>query len=149
MNLLAQHICRTGMVRAEARRRGGLLIPAGHAPSAGLPDFQQCAQLFERTGDRGFVVAAIHFRDQRDHHFLIMIGRRAEILPDRQRRAGRIPAGDPEAAVAAGIISREEAALLREAAEARQDAIEVDSFTLEEYLGIPETSPTARMAATA
>jgi acyl-CoA dehydrogenase len=68
-------------------------------------------------------------------------------------REGRIPAGDPETllepAAAAGVISREEAALVREAAEARRDAIQVDSFSLEEYLGIAETSPAARMAATA
>jgi hypothetical protein len=30
----------------------------------------------------------------------------------------------------------EDAALAREAAEARRDAIEVDSFTLDEYLGL-------------
>lgn len=47
------------------------------------------------------------------------------------------------------LLPRMSAALVREAAEAPRDAIQVDSFTLEEYLGIPETSPAARMAATA
>lgn len=66
-------------------------------------------------------------------------------------RDGRIPAGPPESrldeAVAAGIIDRREADLVREAAEARRDAIEVDSFTLDEYLGFSEAD--SRIAATA
>jgi acyl-CoA dehydrogenase len=52
-------------------------------------------------------------------------------------REGRIAQGAPESlldeAAAAGVISSQEADLAREAAEARRDAIEVDSFTLEEY----------------
>jgi acyl-CoA dehydrogenase len=66
-------------------------------------------------------------------------------------RAGTIPAGAPEslldAAVAAGILDLQQAALVREAAEARRDAVEVDSFTLEDYLGLADTPPP--MAATA
>lgn len=66
-------------------------------------------------------------------------------------RAGRIPAGPPESrldeAAAAGIIDRRAADLVREAAEARRDAIEVDSFTLDEYLGFSEAS--SRIAAIA
>jgi acyl-CoA dehydrogenase len=66
-------------------------------------------------------------------------------------RAGRIPAGPPESrldeAVAAGILDRREADLVREAAEARRDAIEVDSFTLDEYLGFSEAG--SRIAAIA
>jgi acyl-CoA dehydrogenase len=66
-------------------------------------------------------------------------------------RAGTIPAGAPEslldAAVAAGVLDPGQADLVREAAEARREAIEVDSFTLEDYLGLADTPPT--MAATA
>lgn len=66
-------------------------------------------------------------------------------------RAGTIPAGAPEllldAAVAAGVLDPSQAALAREAAEARREAIEVDSFTLEDYLGLADAPP--RMAATA
>lgn len=56
---------------------------------------------------------------------------------------------EPYPALAAGVIDLQEAALVREAAEARRDAIRVDSFTLEEYLGITESFPAARVAATA
>ncbi|HEY4594636.1 MAG TPA: acyl-CoA dehydrogenase, partial [Thermoanaerobaculia bacterium] len=66
-------------------------------------------------------------------------------------RAGTIPPGAPEslldAAVAAGVLDQAQADLAREAAAARRDAIEVDSFTLEEYLGLADAPP--RMAATA
>jgi acyl-CoA dehydrogenase len=52
-------------------------------------------------------------------------------------KASRIPKGNPEtlvaAAVEAGVISAQEAALVRAAATAREDAIQVDSFTLAEY----------------
>src|SRR4051794_17007610 len=66
-------------------------------------------------------------------------------------RAGTIPAGAPEslldAAVAAGVLDQAQADLAREAAAARRDAIEVDSFTLEDYLSLADAPP--RMAATA
>ena len=66
-------------------------------------------------------------------------------------RAGTIPPGAPEslldAAVAAGVLEPAQADLAREAAAARRDAIEVDSFTLEDYLGLADTPPP--MAATA
>jgi len=66
-------------------------------------------------------------------------------------REGRIPAGAPETllgeAIVAGVIDAREADLVREAAEARRDAVEVDSFTLDEYLGFSEAE--SRIAATA
>jgi acyl-CoA dehydrogenase len=52
-------------------------------------------------------------------------------------RAGRLARGAPEALLAAAteaaVIDAREAALVREAAAAREDAIQVDSFTIEEY----------------
>ncbi|QZZ23069.1 acyl-CoA dehydrogenase [Leptothermofonsia sichuanensis E412] len=52
-------------------------------------------------------------------------------------RAGTLPQGKPEnlvdAAVAAGVITQESVDLLREAEIARNEAIQVDAFTLEEY----------------
>jgi acyl-CoA dehydrogenase len=52
-------------------------------------------------------------------------------------KASRIPKGSPEAVVSAaleaGVISTQEATLVRAAAAAREDAIQVDSFTLAEY----------------
>lgn len=52
-------------------------------------------------------------------------------------RAGRLPKGAPDSLVAAaletGVLSRTEADLVRQAAAAREDAIQVDSFTLAEY----------------
>ncbi|HKH45525.1 MAG TPA: acyl-CoA dehydrogenase [Thermoanaerobaculia bacterium] len=53
-------------------------------------------------------------------------------------RAGQLPPGSPESllveALAAGLIQKDEADKVREAAAAREDAIQVDSFSLEEYL---------------
>jgi len=57
-------------------------------------------------------------------------------------RAGRLPKGRLErlvdAALAADVISVAEAELVREAELARDDAIQVDSFTLAEYMGEKE-----------
>jgi acyl-CoA dehydrogenase len=52
-------------------------------------------------------------------------------------RSGQLPTGKPEAliesALAAGVITAEAARLVREAEMARHDAIQVDTFTLDEY----------------
>lgn len=66
----------------------------------------------------------------------------------RAVRAGSLPKGRPEAlvdqALEAGVISGEEARVLRDAEAARNEAIQVDSFTLEEYMkGASESSPFA------
>lgn len=57
-------------------------------------------------------------------------------------RARKLPKGKPltlvDAAVEAGVISSEEAALVARAEEARWDAIQVDSFNAEEYLSTAE-----------
>ena len=54
-------------------------------------------------------------------------------------RDGVLPPGKPLAltqeAVAAGLLTAEEGALLHEAEAARKRSIEADSFSLEEYLG--------------
>ena len=56
--------------------------------------------------------------------------------------AGQLPAGPPEslfdAALTAGVIQKEEADKVREAMSAREDAIQVDSFPLEEYLRLEQ-----------
>jgi acyl-CoA dehydrogenase len=62
---------------------------------------------------------------------------------DRLRQAARrgaLPKGSPESqllepALAAGLIDAREAGLVREAAAARLEAIQVDSFSEAEYLG--------------
>jgi acyl-CoA dehydrogenase len=60
----------------------------------------------------------------------------------RASRAGKLPSGRPEVviahAVALGLLTPAEAALVEEAAAARRDSIEVDSFSLEEYFGPAE-----------
>jgi acyl-CoA dehydrogenase len=52
-------------------------------------------------------------------------------------KAGQLPKGSPEtlvdAALEAGVIASREASVVREAIAAREDAIQVDSFTLAEY----------------
>jgi acyl-CoA dehydrogenase len=57
---------------------------------------------------------------------------------DQATRAGGLPKAPPEGQVAEaltrGLLDAREAALLREATAAREDAIQVDSFTLREYL---------------
>lgn len=65
-------------------------------------------------------------------------------------KGGKLPKGTPlellEQAVDAGVLSGEEADLVRRAEAARQEAIEVDSFTLAEYMGRaadPEMDPTS------
>lgn len=60
-------------------------------------------------------------------------------------QSGRLPRERPEQLVAQalelGIVSQEEAELMREAEEARDDAIQVDSFTPEEYASATPAAP--------
>ena len=57
----------------------------------------------------------------------------------------KLPRNRPEQLVAealeVGIISKKEAELMRETEKARNDAIQVDSFTLEEYMSATPTAP--------
>ena len=60
----------------------------------------------------------------------------------------RIPRGQSlDEAVAAGVLTTDEAGRIREAAAARQDALEADSFSLEEYLGMETTAPPSQPGA--
>jgi len=81
---------------------------------------------------------------------LVSLSREAMDRVRTASRDGLLPKGDPEAlldaAVAAGVIGQPEADLAREASLARRDAIEVDSFTLEEYLGLA-AAPERELAA--
>ena len=60
-------------------------------------------------------------------------------------RAGNLPKEKPEQlapkALEIGIISQDEAQLLRDAEEARNDAVQVDSFTPEEYMAATPATP--------
>ena len=66
----------------------------------------------------------------------------------RAVRERRLPKGRPaallDAALEAGVLEQREVELVRTAEAARQDAIEVDSFSLEEYLksSVPPDQPT-------
>ena len=66
----------------------------------------------------------------------------------RAVRERRLPKGRPaallDAALEAGVLDAKEVELVREAEAAREDAIQVDSFTLEEYLksSVPPDGPT-------
>jgi acyl-CoA dehydrogenase len=64
----------------------------------------------------------------------------AEAAVARAVKAGTLPRGTAEErageALAAGVIPPEQADLLRRAAQARREAIQVDVFSLEEYLGL-------------
>jgi acyl-CoA dehydrogenase len=71
------------------------------------------------------------------------LSHRAAPLEERLRQArgeGKLAAGRPEevaaAAGALGLLTAAESALVAEAAAARREAIEVDSFSLAEYLGL-------------
>ena len=60
-------------------------------------------------------------------------------------QAGTLPKGRPEQlmtqAAAMGVISQEEAQLMKVAEEARDDAVQVDSFTFEEYMSATHATP--------
>ena len=71
----------------------------------------------------------------------LLLSHRVEPVLRRIKEAvleGTLPKGKPEQlsaeALKSGIIDREEARLIRDAEEARIDAIQVDHFTLEEYM---------------
>ena len=67
-------------------------------------------------------------------------------------RQGRLPKARPaqllDQAVDAGILTADERATVAAAEEARAEAIAVDSFTLQEYLGAPDAAPAQGASAT-
>jgi acyl-CoA dehydrogenase len=72
----------------------------------------------------------------------------AEVVVQKIREAtqsGRLPRERPDLLVAQaleqGIVTQEEAELIREAERARDDAIQVDSFTPEEYASATPVTP--------
>jgi acyl-CoA dehydrogenase len=123
------------------------LSPLGAPPSDRLG--ARIAALLQTPGaQRDRLTADVHLPADPDQavgrleRAFVLVSLSREVM-ERVRAAsrdGRLPKGDPEAlldaALAAGVVDRREADLAREAARARRDAIEVDSFTLEEYLGL-------------
>jgi acyl-CoA dehydrogenase len=127
------------------------LSPLGAPPSDRLG--ARIAALLQTPGaQRDRLTADVHLPADPDQavgrleRAFVLVSLSREVM-ERVRAAsrdGRLPKGDPEAlldaALAAGVVDRREADLAREAACARRDAIEVDSFTLEEYLGLAAAS---------
>ena len=121
--------------------------PLGHPPNDRLG--ARVAAVLRRPGEQRDRLTAGLFLPNNPHEAIGRLERafdlatRSAPLLDRlarASRAGTIPPGAPETrlneALAAGLLTPDEAALVRDAAAARTDAIQVDSFSLEEYLGL-------------
>jgi acyl-CoA dehydrogenase len=131
--------------------------PIGHPPSDSLG--ARVAAVLRRSGEQRERLTSGVFVPADPEQPLGRLERAfallAEAAPIRDRiakasRAGQLPAGPPEslldAALAAGLIRDDEAEKVREAAAAREDAIQVDSFSLDEYLGLGQTETAAATA---
>lgn len=124
--------------------------PIGHPPSDALGS--RVAAILRRSGEQRerltsgvYVPADPEQALGRLERAFVLLTEAAPVL-DRiatASRAGQLPAGPPvsllDAALAAGLIRPEEAEKVREAAAAREDAIQVDSFPLDEYLGLGQS----------
>jgi acyl-CoA dehydrogenase len=124
--------------------------PVGQAPSDKLG--AQAAAVLRRPGaqrdrltDGLFIPADPQQALGRLERAFVLVTEAAPILDriTKASRAGQLPPGPPEslldAALTAGLIQKDEADQAREAASAREDAIQVDSFPLEEYLRLERT----------
>jgi acyl-CoA dehydrogenase len=131
--------------------------PIGHPPSDALG--ARAAAVHRRPGKQRdrltsgvFVPADPEQALGRLERAFVLLAEAAPVLDRivKASRAGQLPAGPPEslldAALASGLIRGEEAEKVREAAAAREDAIQVDSFSLDEYLGLGQTEPAAATA---
>jgi acyl-CoA dehydrogenase len=131
--------------------------PIGHPPSDTLG--ARVAAVLRRPGEQRerltsdvFVPADPEQALGRLERAFILLAEAAPILDRivKASRAGQLPTGSPEslldAALAAGLIRNDEAERVREAAAAREDAIQVDSFPLDESLGLGQTAPAAATA---
>lgn len=121
--------------------------PVGQAPSDKLG--ARVAAVLRRPGEQRDRLTSGLFipSDPRQalgllEHAFALVTEAAPILDRiaKASRAGQLPSGPPEplldAALAAGLIQKDEAEKVREAASAREDAVRVDSFPLEEYLSL-------------
>jgi acyl-CoA dehydrogenase len=120
--------------------------PLGHEPRDALG--QRLARILTTPGEARDRLTAGGYRSFRPDeaqgrlaHAFELAARAASVV-DRIRdatRAGRLPKAAPEAlvdeAVAGGVLAPDEAALVRDAAAARAEVLEVDSFSAAEYFG--------------
>jgi len=126
--------------------------PIGRMPSDELG--RQIARALQRPGpERDALTAGIYVPS--DHHEALGRLERAFRLSCETEavvskitdaiRAGKLPKERPEQlmaqAVAMGIINQDEAHLMKVAEEACEDAVQVDSFTLEEYMSATHATP--------
>jgi acyl-CoA dehydrogenase len=126
--------------------------PLGQAPSDRLG--ARVAATLRRPGEQRDRLTADLFVPTDPHQALGRLERAFALVTEaaplldriaKASRAGQLPPGAPdslaEAALAAGLIDQKDFATIREAAAAREDAIQVDSFPLDEYLGLVRPDP--------
>jgi len=126
--------------------------PVGKLPSDKLSG--QIARAIQIPGpQRNMLTEGIYLPSDTDEAlgklesaFLLSYEAEAVVRKIKDAIQGRkLPRNRPEQLVAealeVGIISKKEAELMRETEKARNDAIQVDSFTLEEYMSATPTAP--------
>lgn len=138
------------LMRFLTRRRRA--HPVGLPPSDRLG--AQVAEILRRPGDQRDRLTAGLFLPSDPEEALARLERAFALVTkaapglEKIARAAKekvLPRRESEElvdeAVAAGIVSSSDAAIIREAASARVDALKVDSFPLAEYLGLDHASP--------
>ena len=126
--------------------------PIGEMPSDALG--RQIARALQRPGPQREALTAGIYVPSDPHEALgrlehaFRLACEAEPVAGKIKDAiqtGKLPKGRPEQLVAQaaemGIISREEAKLTQEAEEACNDAVQVDSFTSEDYMSATPAAP--------
>jgi acyl-CoA dehydrogenase len=131
------------------------LNPIGTLPSDRLGS--QVAELMQQVGEgRDRLTAGIHIPTDtnqalgRSEHAFTLVHQVEPLLKSIKAasRAGKLPSGKPEQmienAVAIGLITEAEKELIQKAELVRNDAIQVDAFTAEDYqrgVVLPQTQP--------
>ncbi|MCZ6679736.1 MAG: DUF1974 domain-containing protein [Candidatus Poribacteria bacterium] len=126
--------------------------PMGRMPSDKLGS--EIARVIQTPGpQRDGLTAGIYIPSNPDEALgrlerAFVLSYKAEVIASKIKAAiqvRQLPKDRPEHLVAQaleiGMISQEDAKLMREAEEARDDAIQVDSFTQEEYMPAMPTTP--------
>jgi acyl-CoA dehydrogenase len=115
------------------------ILPSDRLGSEVAHSLQTPGQLRDRLTANIYIPAAVDEALGRLERAFLLSSQVEPILKSIKAasRVGKLPQQRPEklvaAALEAGVISSEEAEIIREAESVRNDAIQVDAFTLEEY----------------
>jgi len=135
-----------GPLAPLVRLFGGMIGTIGKPPSDRLG--AEVAAILRARGAQRDRLTADLFLPGEPQEALGRLEHAFALVTEAAPLVARIPRGQSlDEAESAGVITSDEAGRIREAAAVRQDALEADSFSLEEYLGLEMAAPPSRPGA--